>query len=56
MNLAHDKLLSNLAFNCNLRPYIMVGVDGFRAFLSKEGLARFCTEVRQCRLTPGFGS
>ena len=48
MKLSYDKMLSNFAFNCNMRPYTWVWM-GYSAGLPTR------IEVGQCRcsLTPG---
>ena len=59
MNLNYDGLLTNVAFNCNLRHYITGGKwlsdwMGLAGALSATGM--LCTLVGRCRLTPAFHS
>jgi len=61
LKLKHEKLLSDFAFNCNLRHYTTVAVshvseaaiDAAAFGASPEGRALV---VGRCRLTPGFRS
>jgi len=50
LNLAYDKLLSNYAFNCNLRHYLA------RATSDHAFNATIWDLVGRCRLTPVFCS
>ena len=51
MKLKYHELLSNFAFNVNLRRYTMVSEMGFDVAASALGLAPSITPVGTCRLT-----
>jgi len=46
LNLTYDEQLSNVAFNCNLRPCTKDNLFQSAAYLDSR-------EVGRCRLTPG---
>ena len=51
LKLKYDKLLSNVAINCNMRPYVL---DTIRADLLRD--PEHLRKVGRCRLTPGLHS
>jgi len=54
LKLKHDTLLSNFAFNCNLRHYILGSVvNSLNGKVMKKLLNQTRPEVGWCNLNPG---